>query len=211
MVEPAGGTAPPIGRVATCFVGLTGLASVVIAAVGNFTKQDRATNIAFLIVGISAVVIAPLLSRLQKLKVSATEASADFSIPEAQIKNGQLVAAETVAGIGHESLTEHRTPEEGVADSRTTRPPSTPDLPRVLLTANAVTRLKELGPSDRAAVNQALLDLGAGADTRAVETPGGRSYFVHSAGNVKIYYRQLDKTNPAESDRYVVLDLQADA
>jgi hypothetical protein len=62
--------------------------------------------------------------------------------------------------------------------------------------------LGKLGAADRSAIDDDLDHLGTVPDPRAIEpNSGGKSYFVHrTPGNLRIYYRQLDKTNTNQPD-----------
>ena len=211
MPDSAKSAPASVGRFATGFVSLTGLASLAVGAVGNFTHENAATNIAFVIVGIAAVVIAPLLPRLQKFKVSPTGASADFGAAEKQIEQGQMVDAEKVVGTSESAAPEGELAPDDVQLNPAGRPVAV-HRPRVFLTTNALTSLDLLTANERRAVDLALRDLGKTADPQIVESGlGARSYFVRRVGNVGVFYRQLDKTTPNEPDRYAVLDIKAAA
>jgi hypothetical protein len=193
---------------ANIFVGLTGLASFIFAGVGSYTGMPGGLDIGFLLAGAGLVALSPVAHKLQKFKFTGKsfefEVAQELAVAEHQAIEGQVV--EAVKGIASGEV--FGNPKVTVTKPGGEIPVEAPP-PPVVLTDMAAEELALFTPAELEAIAEELPKVGSDDGNEYWMRWGVQSherYRVRRVGDdIRIFFRQREKTTVSEPDSFVVL------
>lgn len=202
------------GRGGNIFLGVAGVASLTAAEVGSYTGVHDFVVIAFILAGGILVVAAPVLHRLKTFALSPTEAKLEISpeelaVAEYQADKGEVIEASEAIDA---SLPIEVTATAGAEVTHPGEIPIERSPPHVVLAQVAAEELALFNPDEREAIAEELPKVGS-RDQHEYGLRWGlqpnQQYRARRVGeDIRIYFRQREKTTPVEPDSFVVLGFQ---